>query len=40
MAMPSSGPLNEAALDQLGSDARSYNAWLDRDVSEAQIAAI
>ena len=33
-------PLNEAALDQLFRDARSYNAWLDRDVSEAQIHAI
>jgi 3-hydroxypropanoate dehydrogenase len=33
-------PLDDAALDQLFREARSYNAWLDRDVSEAQIRAI
>jgi 3-hydroxypropanoate dehydrogenase len=32
--------LDDAALDQLFRAARSYNAWLDRDVSEEQIAAI
>jgi len=40
MAGPSSGPLTEAALDQLFRSARSYNAWLDRNVSEEQIRAI
>jgi 3-hydroxypropanoate dehydrogenase len=40
MAEPYSGPLADSALDQLFRDARSYNAWLDRDVSEAQIHAI
>ena len=35
-----SEPLTEAALDQLFREARSYNAWLDRDVSDAQIHAI
>ncbi|OYW44230.1 MAG: malonic semialdehyde reductase [Sphingomonadales bacterium 32-68-7] len=33
-------PLDNAALDQLFNTARSYNAWLDRDVSDAQIHAI
>jgi 3-hydroxypropanoate dehydrogenase len=33
-------PFDEVALDQLFRAARSYNAWLDRDVSEAQIRAI
>ena len=33
-------PFDEVALDQLFRTARSYNAWLDRDVSEAQIHAI
>jgi 3-hydroxypropanoate dehydrogenase len=33
-------PLDKEALDQLFRTARSYNAWLDRDVSEAQIRAI
>lgn len=32
--------LSEAALDQLFREARSYNAFLDRDVSEAQIHQI
>ena len=32
--------LDAAALDQLFREARSYNAWLDREVSEAQIHAI
>ena len=36
----SGAPLDDAALDQLFREARSYNAWLDRDVSEAQIHAI
>lgn len=40
--MPQGGsePLDDAALDQLFRTARSYNAWLDRDVSEEQIHAI
>ena len=33
-------PLDDQALDQLFREARSYNAWLDRDVGEAQIHAI
>lgn len=33
-------PLADAALDQLFREARSYNAWLDRDVGEDQIHAI
>jgi nitroreductase len=33
-------PLSEAALDQLFREARSYNAWLDRDVTDEQIHAI
>ena len=33
-------PLNDQALDQLFREARSYNAWLDRDVSDEQIHAI
>jgi 3-hydroxypropanoate dehydrogenase len=33
-------PFDDLALDQLFREARSYNAWLDRDVSEAQIRAI
>ncbi len=32
--------LSAEALDQLFNEARSYNGWLDRDVSEAQIAQI
>jgi nitroreductase len=40
MAEPFSAPLPEAALDQLFREARSYNAWLDRDVSDQQIHAI
>ncbi|HEU4820173.1 MAG TPA: malonic semialdehyde reductase [Qipengyuania sp.] len=32
--------LDEAALDQLFREARSYNGWLDKGVSEAQIEAI
>lgn len=32
--------LGDAALDQIFREARSYNGWLDRDVSEAQIKAI
>jgi 3-hydroxypropanoate dehydrogenase len=35
-----SKPLDDAALDQLFREARSYNGWLDQDVSEAQIHAI
>lgn len=34
------GPLTEAALNQLFREARSYNAWLDRDVSDEQIHAV
>ena len=33
-------PLDDGALDQLFREARSYNGWLDKDVSEAQIHAI
>ena len=36
----SGAAIGDAALDQLFREARSYNAWLDRDVSEAQIHAI
>ena len=32
--------LSGAALDQLFNDARSYNDWLDKDISEEQISAI
>lgn len=32
--------LDDAALDQLFNEARSYNGWLDKDVSEKQIEAI
>jgi 3-hydroxypropanoate dehydrogenase len=32
--------LGDAALDQLFREARSYNAWLPRDVTEGQIEAI
>jgi 3-hydroxypropanoate dehydrogenase len=34
------GPLTAAALDQLFRTARSYNGWLEQDVSDAEIAAI
>ena len=33
-------PIGDRALDQLFREARSYNAWLDRDVSDEQIHAI
>ena len=33
-------PLDDQALDQLFREARSYNAWLDRDVGDEQIHAI
>ena len=33
-------PLSDAALDLLFREARSYNSWLDRDVSDEQIHAI
>ena len=33
-------PLNDPALDQLFREARSYNGWLEKDVSDAQIEAI
>lgn len=33
-------PLSDAGLDQLFREARSYNAWLERDVTEEQIRAI
>ena len=32
--------LSDAALDQIFNEARSYNDWLDRDVTREQIAAI
>ena len=35
-----SGAVDEVALDQLFREARSYNAWLDEDVSDEQIRAI
>ena len=35
-----SGALDDAALDQLFNEARSYNAWLEGDVSDEQIRAI
>jgi len=40
MPAPYSEPLTGAALSQLFHEARSYNAWLERDVSEEQIHAI
>lgn len=33
-------PLDDAALDVLFREARSYNGWLDREVSEGQLRAI
>lgn len=33
-------PLSDTALDQLFREARSFNGWLDKDVSEDQIQAI
>jgi len=33
-------PLSDVALDQLFRTARSYNAWLERDVTDEQIRAI
>lgn len=36
----SAEPLSDAALDQLFREARSFNGWLDRPVSDAQIHAI
>jgi len=33
-------PLSDTALDQLFRTARSYNGWLDRDVSDEQLHAI
>lgn len=33
-------PLSEEALDTIFHSARSYNGWLDKDVSEAQLHAI
>jgi len=35
-----STPLGDAALDQLFREARSYNGWLDKEVSEDRIHAI
>ncbi|MCR2833363.1 malonic semialdehyde reductase [Parerythrobacter lacustris] len=32
--------LSDAALDQLFNEARSYNGWLDKDVSDEQLRAI
>ena len=32
--------LSDAALDQLFNEARSYNGWLEKDVSEEQIEAV
>ncbi len=37
--MPAS-PLSDEALDQLFREARSFNGWLDQDVSEAQIRQV
>jgi len=36
----SPGPLSDAALDQLFREARSYNAWLEGEVTDEQIRAI
>jgi len=36
----SGAPLDDKALDQLFREARSYNAWLPGEVSDAQIGAI
>jgi 3-hydroxypropanoate dehydrogenase len=33
-------PLDDSALDQLFREARSYNAWLEGDVSDEQVRAI
>jgi nitroreductase len=33
-------PLSDSALDQLFRNARSYNGWLDEDVSEEQLHAV
>ena len=33
-------PLHDSALDQLFRNARSYNGWLDKDVTDEQIRAI
>lgn len=33
-------PLSDAALDQIFREARTYNGWLDRPVSDAQLHAI
>ena len=36
----SGAPLDDTALDLLFREARSYNAWLDGEVTDAQIRAI
>ena len=38
--MPTNAPLNDAALNQLFREARSYNGYLDTPVSDAQLDAI
>lgn len=38
--MPTNAPLNDAVLDQLFREARTYNGYLDRPVSDAQLDAI
>jgi 3-hydroxypropanoate dehydrogenase len=38
--MPASAPLNDAALDQLFREARTYNGYLDKPVSDAKLNAI
>lgn len=38
--MSDNAPLPDASLDQLFRNARSFNGWLDKDVSEVEIAAI
>ena len=38
--MSSATPLNDAALDQLFRTGRTYNGYLDKPVSNAQLSAI
>lgn len=38
--MPTNAPLNDAVLDQLFREARTYNGYLDKPVSDAQLDAI
>ena len=38
--MPTNAPLDDAALDQLFREARTYNGYLDKPVSDAQLDAV